>query len=345
MDTTTAPAQADGVQSSTDSFEPGSEEAFQSLLDNDLTDSRIATRQPEDAEQTQEPPQETAPKEKPEEPTEEQKAYDSLDQYLTEAKLEPESFMALPVKVKVDGVEQSVPLAEIVKGYQLSSASYSRMNELAQQRTAFQAEQSQVRQALQQQIQNTETMFTLAKNQLLGDFNRIDWNSLRIQNPAEYAALAQDFNTRNAAIEQQLQQINGAKQVEAQKAEQARQQALPGERQKLIAARPEWADPAKFSAARELIVNYARKEGYSDAELNITDHRLLLTLDKAAQWDKLQASAPATVARVRTAPKMAKPGTRQVADPKASAYQQASERFAASGGRDDDAGARVFEAF
>src|SRR6185437_5007119 len=66
---------------------------------------------------------------KPPEAPPEEKAYSSLDEYLKDTGLDAEAFMGLPVTVKVDGRESAVPLNELVKGYQLSSASYDRMQQ------------------------------------------------------------------------------------------------------------------------------------------------------------------------------------------------------------------------
>jgi len=270
--------------------------------------------------------------------------YDSLDAYLTEQKLDKDSFYSLPVAVKVDGQDQQVPLAELVKGYQLSSASYNRMNELATQRQAFTQEQTQVRQALGVRIQQTEQLLQQAQQVLLGDYQRVNWQELRSQNPAEYAALSTEFQQRQGALQQQLSQIAQAKQQEAQAAEQARLQAIPQERERLYQARPEWRDPAKAKAAQQAIITAGRQLGFTDAELSqLTDHRHLIVLDLAAQQLKLQASQPSVMKRVRAAPQMAKPGTRQVRDPKRAALNNAREAWARSGFRDEDAAAAAFE--
>ena len=350
MDTTTeAVADSTGVQSSEP--EPGSEEAFQQLYEQGLLGDETQPQQTEEKEEQRqddpEPPKEgeDAPEAK-KDAEETEKQYESLDDFLKDSKLESESFLQLPVTVKVDGQEQKVPLSEVLKGYQLSSAGYNRMNELAQQKTAFTQEQQQVRQAISQRIQDTEALFNLAQQQLMGDYNRVDWNKLRLENPAEYAATAQDYNARFAAIQGQLQQIREGRQQEAQQAEQAKLQALQSAWPKLIAARPEWADQTKLAAAQKQIREFGTKLGFTNAELDgVYDYRYMLALDMAARYAQLQANAPATVKRVRTAPVMAKPGTRQVRDPKQIASQRAAERWAASGFRDDDAAAAVFEQF
>lgn len=273
----------------------------------------------------------------------EDKTYGDLNEYLKDAGVEPESFMTLPVTVKVDGVEQKVPLAEVVKGYQLSNASYNRMNELATAKQQFTNEQQQVRQALGLRIQQAEELFKSAHAELLAEFNAVPWQQLRTEDPARYSAAYTDFQARNGAIQQKLQEIAQAKQAEAQAQHQALMQALPVERERLLAARPEWRDAAKLQESQSAMRALGRKLGFTDAELNrVYDHRQMLILDMAARYAALQASTPATVKRVRAAPQMAKPGTRQTRDPKVAANQAARDAWMRDP-RNEDAGAAYFE--
>lgn len=367
MDTTTQPNQA-GVQSP--GVEPGSEAAFQTLVDQGLfnddapqyrdpgNEERWSASDPKEPPQTQQPPEaaEQKPTEQPKEgeqapeaPTE--REFASLDEYLKDAKLEPESFMQLPVTVKVDGKEQQVPLAELQKSYQLSSAAYGRMNELAHQKTSFEAEVAQKRAATEQLIQGATSLLKFAEQQLMQDFQGINWQQLEAENPGQAALLFQRFQARQGAISQHLNQIEATRQQEAQKAAQERQASLPAEWAKLISVYPEMADVTKGQQARARISAYAQQAGIAPQDIatllspqgfNAGYVRVLLD---AAAWADLKAKTPATVNRVRTAPQMGKPGTRQVRDPNQVARQQADEAWARSGFRDDEAGARVFEAF
>lgn len=367
MTTTTQP----GVASAATAEPQDTVDQFQSLWDSGATDEQRtqpppAAVEPLEAqdlnnaavegagEATQAEPTEgaektAATKVEPEKTETEDKAYTSLDEYLKDAKVDPESFMTLPVTVKVDGKESAVPLGELVKGYQLSSASYDRMQQLATERQAFSNEQTQVRQALGIRIQQAEALLKGVQDQLLGDYNAItpqQWQQMRAEKPGEYAALMTDFQQRQQALQQQLQQVAQAKEAEARAANQQSAQALAQERERLFAVRPDWRDPTKFQAVRQGVLDAGRKLGFTDAELSgLSDHRHLLVLDLAAQALKNQASQPAVLKRVRAAPPMAKPGTRQVRDPKQVRAQSAREAYERSGGRNDDAGAAYFEQF
>ncbi len=52
--------------------------------------------------------------------------------------------------------------------------------------------------------------------------------------------------------------------------------------------------------------------GLTEQEIRAsTDHRLILIARDAMRWQKLQKSKPAIVNKVKTAPKLLKPGTQQ----------------------------------
>jgi hypothetical protein len=301
--------------------------------------------EPAETAPTAERPSKDATAEKSTDPAKpDDKHYDNLDTYIKDNGIEPESFMQLPVKVRVDGADQDVPLGEVVKAYQLSQASYARMNEAAQERQKISTEVTQVRGALGVQIKQANSLLQLAQSQLVQDFNGVDWNALRTSDPGNYSALYTDFQARQTAIQKAMKDVADAEQVNARAQEQQRAQAIPVERERLMQARPEWRDPAKAQAAHRAIADYGRKLGFTDAELNsITDHRQLLVLDAAARFAQLQAATPGTLKRVRIAPKMAAPGTRQVRDPKGSAVKNTSEAWKRSGYRNEEAAAAFFE--
>lgn len=270
--------------------------------------------------------------------------YTDLTDYLTKTGVEAESFYKMPVTVKLDGKTQAVPLSDVIKSYQ-QEADYTRKTQsLAEQRRTFESERQVAISTYQQQLGQASALGNLARQQLLGEFQNIDWNKLRMEDPVKWSVMNTDFNQRAAVIDRHLQQIN----EQAQNAELARQQelaqkVLPAEREKLLEARPEWRDETQFQAAKTQMSAAARQLGFSDAELSqIFDHRYMVALDLASRYLALQAQAPQAVKRVRTAPLTAQPGARQTRDPQAVARTQAKERFDKNR-RDPQAQERYFE--
>lgn len=278
--------------------------------------------------------------------TAEAEEFKSLDEYLTKAGLDRNSFLELPVTVKVDGAESQVPLATLLRTYQTDAHVTQKSQALAQQQQQWQTEQAAARQALTQQLSTAKTLADLAHQQLLAEFQGVDWNTLRLQNPGEWAALNQQFQQRAGAIQQQLAQVNQIAQGQAAEAQRNQVQALAVEQSKMFEAFPEWRDPQKFQAARQELTSYAKQTGFSDAELSsILDHRYMKVLHDASRYAALQAKSPAVLKMVRAAPPMAGPGSRQTRNPQAERLQQI--RAAGKAGkfvRNEDAQAAAFSA-
>jgi hypothetical protein len=273
----------------------------------------------------------------------EEKVYSSLEAFAKEAGVEFDSLQGLGVPVKIDGETKVIPLRDVIKSYQLEGHVNNKSIEYSDKLRALENEKVEVRTALVQQIQQSQTLFQQARNQLLGDYNRVDWNALRVQNPAEFAALSTEYQQRLNIIDQSLQQASQAQEAEKQRTQQEAAKLLPQQREKMLDAAPEWRDPAKFEADRKSIMDYGKQLGFSDAELgNINDYRYMLILRDAARGRALQASKPEVLKKVRAAPVMARPGARSDRDPKTVARTQAQERLRANP-RDLDAQAAVFE--
>lgn len=269
--------------------------------------------------------------------------YASLDEYLKHAKLDPQAFQALPVRVKIDGKEQDVPLADVIKSYQLEGHVNNKSIELSNAQKQFEQERDAAIGLYRQQLTNAATLGQLAQAQLMGEFNQINWTQLRQTDPVQWTVLQQDFNNRSAAINQHLREVAAAQEAQSQELQKQQAALLPKEREKMLEARPEWRDPVKFEADRKVMASYAKHLGFNDAELNsLADHRYMQVLHDAAQFRALQAANPETLKRVRAAPQMARPGTRTQRDPKTVAKQQAMERFNKNP-RDLDAQSAFFE--
>jgi hypothetical protein len=272
-------------------------------------------------------------------------AYASLNDLLAAHKIDPESVMSLHVTAKIDGKETQVPLSDVLKSYQLEGHVNNKSIELSNQRAALDAERTAARTLLQQQIQQNTALGNLAMQMLTQEYQQVDWNGLRANNPAEFAALNAELTQREAQIQNYLQVVNQAAQQEAQQHQKAMQQAVAGEREKLIAAVPEWRSEEAFAKDREAMSQYARSLGFQDAELNqIFDHRYMRVLHDAARFQALQASKPQALKQVRQAPPMAKPGSRADSNPSAAKRQQVMERLNRNP-RDQDAQAAAFDFF
>ena len=326
------------------------EDAFQSFYDNggleDRPEEQIAQGGAAQQDGQQEGAQ-TAQQDAAEEQAQDDNTptYASLNELLTAHKIDPESVMGLHVTAKIDGQEKQVPLSEVLKSYQLEGHVNNKSIELANQRTAFEQERQAIRTLAQQQLQQNQQLGNLAQQMLNHDFNRVDWNGLRANNPAEFAALQAEFQQRQQGIQQYMGQINAQVQHEEQQRQQALQQSIAAESERLMNLRPEWRDQSAFAKDRQQMTQYARSLGFQDAELGqIFDHRYMLVLHDAARYQALQAATPQALKQVRQAPQMVAPGSRTDVNPREAQRKSVVERLNRNP-RDQDAQAAAFEFF
>jgi hypothetical protein len=306
----------------------------------------------------QTPPQEAAPQVQAQEDAqpqigdqnaqpqaEEPQTYASLNDLLTAHKIDPESVLGLHVTAKIDGKETQVPLSDVIKSYQLEGHVNNKSIELSNQKAAHDRQIAEWRAATQTALNQHQQMGQLALQMLNHDFAKVDWNALRQNNPAEFAAMQAEFGNRQQQIQGFLAQVQQQQAHEAAQQQQALQQNLAKEQERLISARPEWKDSAAFAKASEKMKQYARSVGFQDAELSqIFDHRYMLILDDAARYRELQAAAPQALKQVRQAPPQAAPGSRTNANPNDARRSAAIDRFNRNPG-DEDAQAAVFSLF
>jgi len=235
--------------------------------------------------------------------------------------------------VRVDGQEQKVTLDELLNGYQ-RTADYTRKTQaIAEQRKQAEAELAAARAERQRYA---ETM-----RQLEAQMNHAqpepDWNRLYAEDPLEYVRQKDAWRDRRERA--QAIQAEQARLAQLQQAEQRAllEQHLAVERQRLVEAIPEWRDETKAAKEREAIVTWAKRAGFSDAEIAQSyDHRAVNVLRKAMLFDELMSKNLADKQPAKPAPAMARPGTPpSKSDTSSKARREALSRLSKSGRIDD----------
>jgi hypothetical protein len=245
-------------------------------------------------------------------------------------------------RVKVDNEEMEVDVDELIKGYSRTSDYTKKTQALAEQRKAIEAEKAKVQDAARlrdqyaQRLQVIEQMLTQSPQENLAELKETD--------PIGYAVKMAEQVEREkqlAAVRQERAQLAQRQQYEQQERLKTH---LAQEAERLQAAIPEMADEVKGEVVRKEIKDFARSIGFSEQELSqVYDHRAVLTLYKAMQYDKLQKSKPATAKRVAEAPKTLRPGPAQQSDPKSDDVKKLKGQLRKSGKQRD--AAKLFERF
>lgn len=214
---------------------------------------------------------------------------------------EPQRF-----RVKVDNEELEVDLDELIKGYSRTSDYTKKTQTLAEQRKAVEAERTKIEEAAK--LRDTYAQRLQVIEQMLEQPEE-DISVLKDQDPIGYAVKMAERMERD----KQLQAVRAEREsVQAKQASEQQERLrshINQETERLKAAIPDLGDDVKGEIIRRDIRNYAKSIGWTDQELSqVYDHRAVLTLYRAMQYEKLQKSKPAVSKRVAEAPKSLAPG-------------------------------------
>ena len=106
------------------------------------------------------------------------------------------------INVKVDGKIDTVPVNELIAGYQFNKSNTNKAQTLAAERKEFDEIRATIATEYTQKLEAVNKLTAHLESNLLKDFQNINWEQLRYTNPAEYAALIQDFQLKSSEIEQ-----------------------------------------------------------------------------------------------------------------------------------------------
>ena len=202
-----------------------------------------------------------------------------------------------------DGDE--VTLDELKSGYLRQSDYTKKTQQLAEMRKQGEAALQQVEQHNQVVAEHLSLALGVLEPQL-AELANTDWEALAANDPYEYAEKRAQFDLG----QQRLAQLRHAAQqtISEQNAlnEKRRQAERVEEARLLQVAIPALADPKTAADYAHSLKQYAMQGvGLSEKEAgNIVDHRLLVVLDKARQFDELQSTTlTASRKKVRKTPK------------------------------------------
>lgn len=246
---------------------------------------------------------------------------------------EPETVFQLD-----DGTE--VDLDELKRGYLRQSDYTKKTQEVAEQRKQVQTVNEQYAKAQEVLAENLDLAIRVVEPQL-ADLAGTDWDALAREDAYSYAEKRAQFDQAQS----RYNKLMGAAQqlVQEQKAanQQKLQTQLQSEGQKLQMAIPDFADPTKAKALKSQITEYAMaKAGLSENEAKgITDHRMIVLLNKAMQFDALsEGQLTAAKKKVSKAPRKAiKPGKPTSKAQKATEAQKQRMSKLRNSGRTEDA--------
>lgn len=265
--------------------------------------------------------------------TEEVEDSDSDDEdYEEEATQElPED---LSLKVKVDGEEVEVTLAELRNGYSRTADYTRKATALAEQRKAFEAEAEAIRAEraqyahmlpiLQQQIQQQNAA-------------EPDWDNLYDEDPIEAARLERHWRRTKEEQTQRLVAIQAEQQrlaeEEAKQRTQHMQAVVEAERTRLPEVIPEWKDQATMMKEAQELREWATSNGLTEQDINsLTQASHIALVRKAMLYDKGARNVEKAKQPAKQKARVVRPGSsNSSAKPGSVDLKRASKRLAQTG--------------
>ena len=218
-------------------------------------------------------------------------------------------------EIELDGKKYLV--APAVEKASLRQADYSRkMNDVAEKARAATAHAEQAQRLADAAEKRADVLADIRMHDhRLDQFRALDWQQIRAQNPAEYAALAADLQAVNMARQQAVEKSNGV----VAEVEKARGDAFATDRASMESALSKdlkgWGE--KMGIA---VTQYAISAGVKAETLQrLTDPGLVMALEKARKWDEANKKAADLRATAKPVPPVLKPGAPRQADPKSDA--------------------------
>lgn len=272
-----------------------------------------ADEQPQEAEEDDD---DESDDQEPDEESEEA-SYESIDQIAEALGLSTDDFLAkIKTKAKVDGEELEVTLSELRNGYQREADYTRKTQQVAELRKAVEQQQQEHQTRTEQAHRELAQLTQLNEQSLMAEYQSIDWNRLRAEDPAEWSARQQEYQAKHAQIQQwkqyASQQWELQQQQQAQKQRETMQQLLAREAKALTEKIPEWKDPQKYASERTAVAEYLAQNGYQENEINsLADHRAVALVRKAYLYDQMQSKTKAAKKQVSKLPPVLKPGAKK----------------------------------
>lgn len=246
--------------------------------------------------------------------TEEAEAkYESLSDLAEALGWDLDKILDLEASTKIDGKEGKARLRDLLKSHQLEGHLNQKLMTFADEKKAFETERQTQLQQHQHKLMQLDAGLQVAQKLLEGEFSGVNWQDLQNTDPLS-------FNQQYVAFQQRQAQLNhiagmlGQERQTAQQQAEAQTHTYLAEQSKLMESKiPEWADSkVREKEIADMSVLMHQTYGVTEAELKgLKDHREILIARDACKWQKLQQTKPATLNKVKTAPKLLKPGTTQ----------------------------------
>ncbi|RLA03856.1 MAG: hypothetical protein DRQ47_04365 [Gammaproteobacteria bacterium] len=191
---------------------------------------------------------------------------------------------------KVNGETNTVGAKDLIAGYQNNKSFTAKSQAFADEVKEFSVQKEKVEQLYLSRLASVDALSEHFEKQLISEFDGVDWQQLRTENPAEYAAMRQDFSAKAGELKKIKDAIESDKQDQNQelsKGQQEKAQAyMKGQYDLMIEKNPEWADEPTRTKAREGFKSFVVESyGFTNNEFDtVFDARLIELIKDAKKY-------------------------------------------------------------
>jgi hypothetical protein len=211
---------------------------------------------------------------------------------------------------KVNGETETVSAKNLLVGYQNNKSFTQKSQAHAEEVKAFNIQKEQVEQVYTSKLESVDALVKYFEKQLIAEYDGINWEQLRSEDPAEYAASRSDFTTKATEIQriqEAIQKDMGDQQAEKQRdLLVARQEHLKQQFDLMVVNNPEWSDEKVRNAAKAEFKTFVNEQyGFTDQEFEtVFDARLIELIKDAKRFH--EAAKVADKKRQKPVPKFQK---------------------------------------
>ena len=271
----------------------------------------------------------------------------TVSELLEKTGLTREQFDALRDRIKIDGEEHELTIAQLRKINGLEGHVNKKSIEVSERLKAVQEQSQKLDRDYTERLQlaaavigRDEASITQQYQALQAEYQTQPWMQLRAQDPGQAAASELEYRRAFEMLQSQYAGTQQAKQMMAQQYQAAQQQrvqeAKPKALEAIQKAHPEYADEAAYRSAVAEMKAYLKDKGTPESNMDVLelDPVVFSIVRDAAAYRKATAARAQVRQQVQSAPPM-RSGARGQTNPQQSAIRQARERLAKSGRPDD----------
>jgi len=250
---------------------------------------------------------------------------------------------SVSVSAIIDGASKAVDLKELVASYQMQGHVNNKSMALENQRKEFERDRSEVNKHMQSKVAELNSLGKMMEDELVSEYNNVDWDRLRSESPSDWAAFRQEFAERAQKVQRAKsaasQELKNLFDEQAGKQEAIQQRIIQEQRNLMLSENPQWSNPETLKKDQESMrVFLDEAYGFSAEELSgISDYRLIKVIRDVQAFR--QGKKNATDNLQKTLPKFKKSGIAAKASTDMSKARAAKNKRAAlrSSGSTSDA--------